>query len=73
LASIAGSGQVTIAGHPLYTYSGDSAIGDANGEGQTSYGGTWHAVTAAGTPAGSSAGSGSSPSPTGATSDPYHY
>ena len=33
-----GSQQVTYNGHPLYYYSGDSAPGDANGEGS---GGVW--------------------------------
>jgi len=37
--------QVTYNGHPLYTYSGDAAAGQATGEGS---GGTWYAVTAAG-------------------------
>jgi predicted lipoprotein with Yx(FWY)xxD motif len=56
-----GSVQVTIAAHPLYTYSGDSRIGEANGDGITSFGGTWHVVSATGAPVTSS---GSSPSPT---------
>ena len=37
--------QVTYNGHPLYRYTGDSAAGQAYGEG---YGGTWYVVTAAG-------------------------
>ncbi len=43
-----GSTQVTYNGHPLYTYSGDMAAGQANGEG---FGGLWYAVTTQGTPA----------------------
>ena len=43
-----GSTQVTYNGHPLYTYTGDSAAGQANGQG---IGGVWFAVTAAGAPA----------------------
>jgi predicted lipoprotein with Yx(FWY)xxD motif len=39
--------QVAIGGHPLYRYSGDRARGQANGEGVVSFGGKWHAVTAA--------------------------
>lgn len=39
--------QVTLRGLPLYRYSGDRAAGDARGEGIESFGGTWHAVTAA--------------------------
>jgi predicted lipoprotein with Yx(FWY)xxD motif len=37
--------QVTYAGHPLYTYVGDSAAGQATGEGSDN---TWYVVTAAG-------------------------
>ena len=37
--------QVTYNGHPLYTYSGDSAAGQANGEGS---GGVWFVVKASG-------------------------
>jgi len=51
-----GTTQVTYDGHPLYVYSGDSAAGDANGEG---IGGVWFAVTTQGAPAQAS---GSSPS-----------
>ena len=40
-----GDGQVTYAGHPLYTYSGDIAAGDTNGEGIS---GLWFAVSTAG-------------------------
>lgn len=40
--------QVTLGGHPLYRYSGDSAAGQANGEGIQSFGGTWHVVKASG-------------------------
>jgi predicted lipoprotein with Yx(FWY)xxD motif len=38
--------QVTLRGMPLYRFSGDSARGQANGEGIKAFGGTWHAVTA---------------------------
>jgi predicted lipoprotein with Yx(FWY)xxD motif len=47
-----GSMQVTFNGMPLYTYAGDSAPGQANGQG---IGGVWFAVTAT---AQSSSGSG---------------
>jgi predicted lipoprotein with Yx(FWY)xxD motif len=33
--------QVTLGGKPLYTYSGDSASGQANGQGIMTFGGTW--------------------------------
>jgi predicted lipoprotein with Yx(FWY)xxD motif len=46
-----GTTQVTYDGHPLYVYSGDSASGQANGQG---IGGVWFAVTTQGTPAGDS-------------------
>lgn len=35
---------------PLYTYSGDSGPGQANGRGIVSFGGTWWPISAAGTP-----------------------
>jgi predicted lipoprotein with Yx(FWY)xxD motif len=41
-----GKFQVTLRGLPLYRFSGDSAKGQANGEGITSFGGTWHVVPA---------------------------
>ena len=50
-----GSTQVTYAGLPLYRYSGDTAPGQANGQGIQ---GVWFAVTPSGTA------SGTSPSPT---------
>jgi predicted lipoprotein with Yx(FWY)xxD motif len=43
------AGQVTYFGHPLYTYSGDTEPGQANGQG---VGGVWYAVTADGEQAG---------------------
>lgn len=54
-----GTTQVTYNGHPIYTYSGDTASGQANGEGLDTYGGLWYAVTTSGTAAMSS-GSGNS-------------
>ena len=46
----AGSLYVTYGGYPLYTYSGDSGPGQANGEGITSFGGTWYVISASGQP-----------------------
>jgi predicted lipoprotein with Yx(FWY)xxD motif len=40
----------TYGGWPLYEYSGDPKAGVANGQGITSFGGTWWAVSAAGAP-----------------------
>ena len=55
-----GSKQATYDGHPLYTYTADSAPGQANGNGINVDGGVWHEVTASGqaAPAGSSSGGG---------------
>ncbi len=56
-----GSVQATFDGHPLYTFVGDTAPGQAKGNGLNAAGGLWHEVTTFGTaaPAGaSSSGSG---------------
>jgi predicted lipoprotein with Yx(FWY)xxD motif len=54
-----GSRQLTIAGHPVYTYSGDNAAGQTNGQGLQLNGGVWNVVSPAGSPV---TGSGSSSS-----------
>jgi len=59
-----GTFQVTLRGLPVYRYSGDSARGQANGEGIESFGGIWHAVAA------SSSSAPSKPSMPGTTSTP---
>jgi predicted lipoprotein with Yx(FWY)xxD motif len=54
-----GTTQVTYNGHPVYLYSGDTAAGQANGEGINHFGGLWYAVSTAGTaamPSGSGSG-----------------
>jgi predicted lipoprotein with Yx(FWY)xxD motif len=39
--------QVTLSGHPLYTFEGDgNKAGVANGDGIVAFGGTWHVVVA---------------------------
>ncbi|MEA2313103.1 MAG: hypothetical protein QOE28_3071, partial [Solirubrobacteraceae bacterium] len=43
-----GSRQVTYAGHPLYTFLGDSAPGQTNGQGLNAFGATWHVVAPSG-------------------------
>jgi predicted lipoprotein with Yx(FWY)xxD motif len=43
-----GSAQATYDGHPLYTYIGDSAPGQANGNNLNLNGGLWHEVTVSG-------------------------
>jgi predicted lipoprotein with Yx(FWY)xxD motif len=50
-----GKTQLSYNGWPLYTYSGDSAAGQSNGNGITSFGGVWSIArpgmaAAAGTP-----------------------
>jgi predicted lipoprotein with Yx(FWY)xxD motif len=40
-----GSVQATYNGHPLYTYAGDHAPGQATGNGLNVNGGVWHQVT----------------------------
>ena len=43
-----GTVQATYDGHPLYTYAGDTGPGQANGNGITNFGGTWHEVPISG-------------------------
>lgn len=45
-----GKRQATYDGWPLYTYSGDSKAGQANGQGVTGFGGTWSTIGANGRP-----------------------
>jgi predicted lipoprotein with Yx(FWY)xxD motif len=47
-----GTTQVTYAGHPLYSFDGDKAPGEANGNGSSAFGGTWTALKGNGEPAG---------------------
>ncbi len=39
-----GTAQATYAGHPLYSYAGDTKPGDTSGNGITEFGGSWHAL-----------------------------
>jgi predicted lipoprotein with Yx(FWY)xxD motif len=39
-----GAIQVTYAGHPLYTFSGDKMTGETSGNGVVAFGGKWHAL-----------------------------
>ena len=47
-----GTTQVTYADHALYTFGGDKAPGEANGDGQSAFDGTWTALKGSGEPAG---------------------
>ncbi len=48
LLSTTSGNQVTYAGHPLYTYSGDSGPGKTSYVGAKTFGGTWYAINASG-------------------------
>jgi predicted lipoprotein with Yx(FWY)xxD motif len=43
-----GKRQVTYAGHPLYTFVGDTRAGATTGEGLTDFGAAWYAVAPSG-------------------------
>ncbi|HYV81762.1 MAG TPA: hypothetical protein VE979_26925 [Streptosporangiaceae bacterium] len=55
-----GSAQATFDGHPLYTFVGDTAPGQAKGNGLNAAGGLWHEITTSGTAAPAPAGVSSS-------------
>ncbi len=55
-----GSTQATYDGHPLYTYVGDTAPGQAKGNGLNLSGGVWHEMTVSGATASGSSSSSSS-------------
>lgn len=44
-----GKEQITYAGHPLYTYAGDSAGGQTTGQGLDQFGAPWYVVSPRGT------------------------
>jgi predicted lipoprotein with Yx(FWY)xxD motif len=68
-AMIATSGsQVTVAGHPVYTYTADSGPGQATGQGVQSFGGTWWVLDSAGNLMTASMGA---PAPTGSSGYGY--
>jgi predicted lipoprotein with Yx(FWY)xxD motif len=46
-----GSTQATFDGHPLYAFVGDTAPGQAKGNGLNALGGLWHEITTSGTAA----------------------
>jgi len=62
--------QVTLGGHPLYTYLNDHKKANATGESITGFGGTWHVVKDA---AGNSSSSTTSSTSSTTTTNPYGY
>lgn len=58
-----GFSQVTLSGHPLYTFSSDKGKGSAHGDGIQTFGGVWHVIKTAGgsTTSGTSTGTASTP------------
>ncbi|MGD1032854.1 MAG: hypothetical protein ABR977_00285 [Candidatus Dormibacteria bacterium] len=48
--SAGGALQLTVSGDPVHYYVGDTSAGLANGEGISSYGGTWYALQPSGRP-----------------------
>jgi predicted lipoprotein with Yx(FWY)xxD motif len=68
-----GGSQVTLNDVPLYRFSGDTNAGQANGEGITSFGGTWHAAKVGGSTDTSSGGGASTPTTSPGPTTTYSY
>jgi predicted lipoprotein with Yx(FWY)xxD motif len=68
-----GMTQVALNGHPLYTFTGDSAAGDTTGNGLDDFGGIWNAATSAGDPVAGGSSSSSSDTSTSSSSGGYSY
>ena len=66
-----GTKQVTVDGWPVYTYTGDSAAGQTNGQKLNVNGGTWWAVTTTGARASASPGAPSASASASATGGLY--
>jgi hypothetical protein len=60
-----GSEQVVYNGHPLYTFQGDTAPGQTNGQGSNGFGALWFVLSPRGTQITGSPSSGGSSSSTG--------
>ena len=57
---VGGARQLTVAGHPVYTFTGDSAPGQTTGQNVVLNGGLWTVVSPAGAPVRTAATSGNS-------------
>ena len=68
-----GTKQATYAGHPLYTYAGDSAPGQNKGNGINASGGLWYEMTVSGATPAAGAGAGASPSASASAKGGYGY
>jgi predicted lipoprotein with Yx(FWY)xxD motif len=62
--------QLTLNGHPLYTFSQDRQKDHATGEGLHTFGGTWHVYRASGASTGSTGSQSQPPMTTGTTTTP---
>lgn len=60
-----GKTQLAYNGRPLYTYAGDTAAGQATGDGIVSFGGAWHVARPAGSSPGTAPNTTPTPNPTG--------
>jgi predicted lipoprotein with Yx(FWY)xxD motif len=70
-ATPSGPMTATVAGHPIYTFSNDTAPGDVNGEGIQAFGGVWYAVSPSGAAVTAAPSSPSSSSSSPSATTPY--
>jgi predicted lipoprotein with Yx(FWY)xxD motif len=68
-----GTMQATYDGHPLYTYVGDKAPGQAKGNGLNLSGGLWYEMTVSGAKPAAAAGAGASATAKASTAAGYGY
>lgn len=68
-----GTMEVTLNGWPLHSYAGDTASGQATGEGLMTGSGVWHVATPSLTSSGAGTGGSTSPSASPSTTTPYGY
>ncbi len=68
-----GTKQATYDGHPLYTYAGDTAPGEAKGNGLNASGGLWYEMTVSGSTPAAGASASASASASKSSSGGYGY